>query len=358
MKSSKSIGIKTSTHFSAYLKKCFAQLSSDLDHQNDSEKDPEGNISIKHAAVNDAQEKEKDEEKEKVKNAMKDNNSDILEITNTFLDLWNLNTQGPGCALVLVKLLKSKVEEGRWTEREDRQEGEGVKKFDTEGKTEGKGKVEIEIELEISISDGPRNNETRGEGGKEGEKVDSKKVSEDEGSEHASAKTKSAPESSSVHVSAPVYVDGVNAIIESLLGSFSLCPAMTHPRLLYVISWLLRPSHADSERSSDKRREGKGSREGRAESTLRRANESEAKESLVLDLFAITPRSANHTSDKSGSAAESKRVMSCVVDWLNVRVTSLLRVEGRMTYTMLMRKGEVLSLLLLEVWCFVLDVTT
>jgi hypothetical protein len=354
---SKINGGKRSTHFSNYLKKCFSQLASDLEKEKEKEnisKNVPENVqagdSIVLERINDEmQEKDRKEKKQY---------SDIIEVTKAFLDLWDLNTQGPGCALVLVKFLRTKVEEGNWTEGDEAEGGAGggggVQKIGMEGK-DG-----VQVEKEVEIAEG-----WKGDGGGSVSMTEADTgaiTTQASGSLPMTipvSKPVSAPSSVPVTLSGPV--DGVSAVIEALLESLSLCPITTHPRLLFVISWLLRPPHADTdterdgdtenERTIDRTTEGKGGKEERMMTTGKEGNVSEIAptESVVLDLFAVNPNRANMMNKKSENSAESKRVLLCVLDWLNVRVASLLRVDGSMTYSMLMRKGTVLSLLLVEV---------
>ena len=111
----------------------------------------------------------------------------------------------------------------------------------------------------------------------------------------------------------------------------------------------------DTERGpgTDHSKEGKKGLRGKDKIEIVREKEENVSknaptESLVLDLFAIDPYRGNRTNIKSFNSAESERVLLCVVDWLNVRVASLLRVEGRLTHAILMRKGTALSLLIAE----------
>jgi hypothetical protein len=354
---SKINGGKRSTHFSKYLKKCFSQLASDFEKENIFKNVPKnvqaGDSIVLGRIDGEVQEKDRKE---------KEQNSDIIEVTNAFLDLWNLNTQGPGCALVLVKFLRTKVEEGNWTEGNEAVGGagggEGEQKIDSEGR-DG-----VQVEKEVEIAEGWK--------GGGGGSMSMTEADTDAITTQASgslplpmpipvSKPVSAPSSVPVPLSGPV--DGVSAVIEALLESLYLCPVTTHPRLLFVISWLLRPPHADAdtdtdrdvdtekERTIDRTTEGNGGKDERMMTTGKEGNVSKIAptESVVLDLFAVNPYSSNRMNKKSENSAESKRVLSCVLDWLNVRVASLLRVDGSMTYAMLMRKGTVLSLLIVEV---------
>jgi hypothetical protein len=346
--------VKRSSHFSKYIKKCLSHLSSKLEK----ERIPKSVTKDvpKNAPVGDSPVVGRigGEVQEKYRNEMEDQNSDILEITNAFLDLWNLNTQGPGCALVLVKFLRTKVEDGNWTERKEAEGGGG----EQEVHMEGKGVVQ----LEKVIGEGEK-----GDGGGIASKTegDASPITTQASLPVTVSKPVSAPTSVPVPVSGPVSVsvDGVSTVIEALLESLSRCPITTHPRLLFVISWLLRPPQADTDADTDRdgaaEREhpinhtkgGKGGKDERKMTQGKEGNVSKIapSESVVLDLFAIIPYRENVMSKQSENSAESKRVLSCVMDWLNVRVASLLRVDGRVTYAMLMRKGTVLSLLIVEV---------
>ena len=109
----------------------------------------------------------------------------------------------------------------------------------------------------------------------------------------------------------------------------------------------------EREHATDHSKEGKKGLRGKDKIEIVREKEENVSknastESLVLDLFAIDPYRGNRTNIISINSAESERVLSCVVDWLNVRVASLLRVEGRLTHAILMRKGTALSLLIAE----------
>lgn len=365
--SSKLTGMKKSTKFTNYLKKCFSQLSSEVERENIPQNVPknvpsngmEGDSPV--GGTKEGKTDVKDTKLEEKKNL------DIRQITKAFLDLWNLNTQGPGCALVLIKFLRIKVEEGNWTEREEADSGGGggggVKEVDVkvggglEEEVLGKGKGEGE---------GDRQGGWKGEGvGEEGGSTAPTSASVSVSIPVSPTTSVSVPRpvtlSNPVSDSVSVSLDGVSAVIVALLGSLSLCPVTTHPRLLFVISWLLRPSHADTDMDRDTERghaidhskEGKKGLRGKDEREILKEKEENASkyaptESLVLDLFAIDPYRGNRTNIKSVNSAEFERVLSCVVDWLNVRVASLLRVEGRLTHAILMRKGTALSLLIAE----------
>lgn len=204
----------------------------------------------------------------------------IENILNVFSDLWNLNTSGPGSALILLHCLRRGVEEGMrfcsksGKEKIDRNENENRSKNDNEKEfvsTSNKGKIENSDMKE-------------------------KRINRDE---------------------------DIAAAVLALLDTVETIPTTRHPRLFFIISWLLTTTNSEysSELSSAITDDPFVAPQFMSKNVR--------KDCSVMDLFVSNSASDDgNNSDACEYFNVNLPILPSVFEWLDSRVNDILTVRS------------------------------
>lgn len=226
----------------------------------------------------------------------------MKKILNIFSELWNLNTLGPGSALILLHCMRKRVEEGtRFCLKSDND------KFD-KNKNEKRNKNEKEF-LPTSKKEKIENSDTK-----------EKRVSRDE---------------------------DIAAAVHALLDTVETIPTTRHPRLFFIISWLLTTTNAEHSPAHSIELSSATTEDPFLAPQFMSKNV--RKDCTVMDLFV-----SNSASDggNNSNACEyfnvNLPILPGVFEWLDSRVNDILAVKSSdvLDSDALLSKGRALTSLI------------
>ena len=275
------------------------------------------------------------EENEKIAHFSVQANDKNLKIRNTvekiidiFMNLWNLNTQDPGCSLVVLHYIRSRTEEDSLGIRMSRGVGMGMER----GEDEKGGRRRHIGSRGESVGDiACRDNRADGSGAntdtKTGRGQDGERKGEREGDEACA---------------------GCVGVADSLLRASSMIPFSLHPRLLLIIAWLLESTHTEHASNSSyeiNREEYSKNSDNQSAEYSRTVAAVAGKGNSVRMLF-----QAVHSFDRD-TVNRGNKVMSSIMHWLDTRVDKIMAIEygDQITAEMLDIKSVKLTSLILQV---------
>jgi hypothetical protein len=232
-----------------------------------------------------------------VEDKVKDNIKKILDI---FSELWNLNTLVPGSALILLHCMRRRVEEGtRFCSKSNNDEIDN-------SKNENRNKNDNEKEF-LSTTNTKKN---------EISEIEEKRENRDE---------------------------DIAAAVHALLDTVRTIPTTRHPRLFFIISWLLTTPNAEhsSEHSSAITEDPFLAPQFMSKNVR--------KDCSVMDLF--VSNSAGDDGNNSGACeyfSVNLPILPGVFEWLDSRVNDILTVRSSdvLDSDALLSKGRALTSLI------------
>ena len=257
----------------------------------------------------------------------------VEKIIDVFTNFWNLNTQDPGCSLVVLHYIRSRTEEDvlgikmRTRMRMERREDEGVSGYQL-----GRQGEDVGDACKGDKSD------------RSGADTDIKTVREKETERETERKGERVGEGEGTYI-------GCVGVVDSLLRASKMIPFSLHPRQLLIIAWLLESTHAEHSLNSSyefNHEEHSQNSEIQSAEYSRTIAAVTARGSSVLTLF-----QAVHSTDRN-TVNKGNKIMSNIMHWLDIRVDKIMSIEygDQITAELLDIKSSKLSSLILQVCGF------
>lgn len=245
----------------------------------------------------------------------------IKKILIIFSELWNLNTLGPGSALILLHCMRKRAEEGtRFCSNNDKQEigdKENCDKYPNKNENEKKS---------ISMSN---------KGKRENINMEEKRINrgEDRGEDIAAA-------------------------VRALLDTVETIPTTRHPRLFFIISWLLTTPNAEYSSEHSTKHSSENSKEHSSAISEdpflspQFMSKNVRKDCSVMDLFVSNSSTQDgNNSDTCEYFNVNLPILPGVFEWLDTRVNDIFTVRSSdvLDSDALLSKGRALTSLIATV---------